>query len=118
VLRRLLGEIRSGASGEAALIGLVEDCEGVAEQLLGADADDRLAASYPFLTMLSVAVAGWLLARQFQAAGEGDSAFLAIKKAAARFYLDRIVPEARGLKAGAMAGALGLYQLPGEDFAT
>jgi hypothetical protein len=31
-----------------------------------------------------------------------------------RFFLDRIVPEALGLSAGATAGAAGLYALPAE----
>ena len=39
----------------------------VAERLLSADTDDRLAASYPFLTMLATAVAGALMARQVAA---------------------------------------------------
>ena len=48
-----------------------------------------LAGSYPFLTMMSVAVCGWLLARQVTAAGDEESAFLTMKRAAARFYLER-----------------------------
>ncbi|HTU12040.1 MAG TPA: acyl-CoA dehydrogenase [Allosphingosinicella sp.] len=111
VLARLLGAIRAEAAGEDALLALVDDIEAVAEQLLGAGPDDRLAASYPFLTMVSTAVAGWLMARQLAAlAGhEGDPAFAAMKRAAARFYLDQVVPEARGLKAAATASADLLY---------
>ena len=37
------------------------------------------------------------------AGAEGDPAFLAMKAAAARFYVAQIVPEAMGLKAAAMA---------------
>ncbi len=111
VLSALLDEVKADAAGETALMMLVADCETVAHHLLGAAPDDRLAASYPFLTMLSTAVAGWLLARQLTALADydGDPAFAAMKRAAARFYLDQIVPEAAGLKAAAMAGADLLY---------
>ena len=84
-----------------------------------ARSDDRLAASYPFLTMLSVAVAGWLMARQKAALADhdGDPAFAAMKRAAARFYLEQIVPEARGLFAAATAPAELLYSVDEEAFA-
>jgi hypothetical protein len=77
--------------------------------------DDRLAASYPFLTMLSTAVCGWLLERQARAASDGD--FGRAKRVAARFYLDQIVPEALGLRAAATASADVLYELPAQAFA-
>jgi alkylation response protein AidB-like acyl-CoA dehydrogenase len=112
VLRRLLAEMR----GENGLDALIGDCEAVTELLLAAGPDDRLAASYPFLTMLSVAVCGGLMARQLAALDgyDGDPAFKAMKRAAARFYLDQIVPEARGLVAAASASAEVLYAA-GED---
>ncbi|HMG48309.1 MAG TPA: acyl-CoA dehydrogenase family protein [Allosphingosinicella sp.] len=113
VLRRLLAELRGRENGLDALIG---DCDAVTELLLTAGPDDRLAASYPFLTMLSVAVCGGLMARQLAALDgyAGDPAFAAMKRAAARFYLDQIVPEARGLAAAASASADILYSV-GED---
>src|SRR5437868_11073952 len=64
VLRALLAQIRDEAARHTGLLGLVDACERTADRLLAAGADDRLAASYPFLTMLSVAVAGWLMERQ------------------------------------------------------
>src|SRR5207253_2220889 len=113
VLFALLDEVKADAAGETALMMLVADCETVARHLLDAGPDDRLAGSYPFLTMLSTAVAGWLLARQVTALADhdGDPAFAAMKRAAARFYFDQIVPEARGLKAAAMASAEILYSV-------
>jgi 3-(methylthio)propanoyl-CoA dehydrogenase len=113
VLGRLLDEARADAGGEAALAALIDACEEVARHLLGAGPEDRLAASYPFLTMLSVAVSGWLMERQAVAlAGhEGDPAFAEMKRAAARFYLDQVVPEALGLKAAALAPADVLYSV-------
>ncbi|WP_324749681.1 acyl-CoA dehydrogenase [Sphingomonas sp. LY54] len=119
VLARLFADIRAEAAGEAPLMALVDACEQVGAHLAAANADDRMAASYPFLTMLSVAVAGWLMARQHDAAldGEGDPSFLAMKRAAARFYLDQMVPEAEGLKAAAMAPADLLYSISEDAFA-
>ncbi|HEV2748375.1 MAG TPA: acyl-CoA dehydrogenase [Allosphingosinicella sp.] len=119
VLARLIGEIRGEAGEAAPLMGLVDACEAAAERLAAAGADDRLAASSPFLAMLSAAVCGWLMARQLRAAegADGDPAFLAMKKAAASFYLGQIVPEATGLAAAAMAPAELLYAVPAEAFA-
>jgi len=114
-LRGLLTELR----GHAVLDGLIDDCEAVAAHLLAAAPDDRLAASYPFLTMLSVAVCGGLMARQLAALDgyDGDPAFASMKRAAALFYLDQIVPEARGLKAAALASAEILYAIDEDAFA-
>jgi len=119
ILRRLLAEIRTEAAGEPGLGRLADACEAVAERLLRAEADDRLAASYPFLTMLATAVGGWLMARQ-EASLDGadvDPDFAAMKRAAARFYLDQIVPEALGLEGAAMAPASDLYAASEEAFA-
>jgi alkylation response protein AidB-like acyl-CoA dehydrogenase len=110
-LARLLADIKAEAGGEPNLLGLVDDCEAIAAHLLASGPDDRLAASYPFLTMVSVAVCGWLLARQLAAleGHDGDPAFASMKRAAARFYLDQLVPEAGGLAAAATASADILY---------
>ena len=113
VLSALLDEVKADAAGETELMMLVADCETVAQHLLSASPDDRMAGSYPFLTMLSTAVSGWLLVRQVAALEgyDGDPAFAAMKRAAARFHLDQIVPEARGLKAAATASAEVLYAI-------
>jgi alkylation response protein AidB-like acyl-CoA dehydrogenase len=108
-LATLLADIRADSEGEPTLAALVDDVEAVAGVLVAGDIADALAGSAPLLTMLAVAVAGWQMARQARIAAPGDTPFLAMKRAAARFYLDRVVPEARGLRAGAAAGAAGLY---------
>ncbi len=104
---------------DSGLIALIEACEDVTQHLLAADMDDRLAGSYPFLTMVSVAVCGWLMEAQGRIAegAEGDPAFLAMKAAAARFYVAQVVPEAMGLKAAAMASAEVLYVVQADTFA-
>jgi hypothetical protein len=119
VLARLLGEIRADAAGEPALLRLADACEAVAEHIAGAEVEDRLAASYPFLTMLATATCGWLFARQLATleTAEVEPDFRAMKAAAARFYLDQIVPEALGLQAAATAPAAILYAVPEEAFA-
>ena len=85
--------------------------------------DDRLASSYPLLTMLAVAVSAWLMKKQENEAdrqlhaGEGDDLFLGMKLAAASYY-DNIVEEALGLRWEAMGGAQLLYRVPEDAFAT
>ena len=64
----LIADMRSEARhGE--LVGLIDAVEIIGRHLAEANHDDRLAASYPFLTMTSVAVCGWLMERQGRAAG-------------------------------------------------
>ncbi|MDF7775858.1 acyl-CoA dehydrogenase [Sphingomonas sp. AOB5] len=114
----LLDEMRGDAEDDA-LVNLIAACDEVARNLLSSETDDRLAASYPFLTMLSTAVCGWLMEEsgRIAARSEGDPAFLKMKQAAARFYVEQIVPEALGLKAAAMAKADVLYAVDAEAFA-
>src|SRR5207342_1034954 len=64
VFASLLADIKADAAAEPRLASLADACEAAGTRLLSAGPDDRMAASYPFLTMVSVAVAGWLLARQ------------------------------------------------------
>jgi alkylation response protein AidB-like acyl-CoA dehydrogenase len=117
VLARLLREVREDAEREPALRRLAEAVEGAAERLGAMGEDDRMAGAYPFLTMISACVAGWLFVRQLASLQAQDhSPFATRKRAAARFYLDRIVPEAAGLEAAALAGAAGLYAVADEAF--
>ncbi|MGW8190023.1 acyl-CoA dehydrogenase [Sphingomonas hankookensis] len=126
--RKLIGDGGAGVEalftemeaevGHAALRDLLNDTRAVARWMLEADVDDRLAGSYPFLTMLATCTCGWLLERQGRALDQvADPDFVARKRAAVAFYLDRIVPEARGLGMAAMAGAGGLYSLSADQFA-
>jgi len=117
-LAALIADMRREAQ-DSGLRALIDDVEAVAAHLAGSGADDRLAGSYPFLTMLSVAVGGWLMERQARiaAGAEGDPAFLAMKQAAARYFVAQIVPEASGLRASAVAGAEMLYSVDTAAFA-
>ena len=112
----LFETIAREAAGETALAALAQDCAHIARWMRDeASLDDRLAGSVPFCTMAAVAVAGWQLMKQAEAVAAGAApALAATKPVTVRFFLDRIVPEAAGLKAGATAGAGLLYTLPAE----
>jgi alkylation response protein AidB-like acyl-CoA dehydrogenase len=111
----LIADIRAEVEAPA-LSALADAVEVVATTLRAASHDDRLAGSYPFLTMCSVLTAGWLLERQARAA-MGGTPFLRTKRAAAGYFLSVVVPEALGLAAGAEAGAELLYAVEAEALA-
>lgn len=104
---------------EPMLAALASECAGIARWMRDeASLDDRLAGSVPFCTMAAVAVAGWQLMKQAEAVADGAAPSLAqTKPVTVRFFLDRILPEAMGQKAGAMGGADLLYALPAEKLA-
>ena len=110
----LIADIRA-ESHDPRLVALADSVEVVAATYRQAPPDDRLAGSYPFLTMCSVLVAGWLLERQAKV--PGDSELHAAKRAAADYFLSAVVPEALGLAAGAECGAAMLYAVPAEALA-
>ncbi|HEX9947123.1 MAG TPA: acyl-CoA dehydrogenase [Allosphingosinicella sp.] len=111
-LRRLLGEVRADAGGP--LLKLTDVVEGVAQRLTGMETEDRLAGSYPFLTLLSTLVCGWLMKRQLDVVERDaiaqDRHFTAVKRAACAYYLEHVVAEATGLAAQATAGAALFYE--------
>ena len=117
-LAAVLADIARDAGEESGLAALAADCESVALWMREEGSlDDRLAGSVPFCTMFAVAVAGWQLLRQKRAVEGGAAPGLAAtKQASVRFFLDRVVPEAAGLKASATAGAEPLYALSAEQF--
>jgi alkylation response protein AidB-like acyl-CoA dehydrogenase len=119
VYAALMHDIATDAGDEAKLAGLARACVGIAGWMRDdASLDDRLAGSVPFCTMSAVAVAGWQLLRQLRAVDQGHGfAHAAAKRASVRFFLDRIVPEAHGLEASAIAGAEALYTLTAEQLA-
>jgi len=123
VVRSLIANVQADCGNHPALSALAGDCAEVTEYMVGASVDDRLAGSYPYCTMMAVMTSGWLMLKQQRAAeamldaGEGNADFLSAKLVTTRFYLDRMVPEASGLKAAAMAGAELLYALDAEALA-
>ncbi|MEL7199396.1 MAG: acyl-CoA dehydrogenase [Pseudomonadota bacterium] len=116
----LFEEIARDAAEEASLAMLATECGGIARWMRDeASLDDRLSGSVPFCTMAAIAVAGWQLVKQAEAVANGAAPSLADSKpVTVRFFLDRIVPEALGLKAGAIGGSELLYALPAEKLAS
>lgn len=112
----LIADIRAETTAPA-LVALTDAVEIAAATLRAAGVDDRLAASYPFLTMSGVLVAGWLMERQARAAAGRDGPFFAAKRAAADYFVAVLVPEALGLAAAAETGAPLLYAVPAEALA-
>ena len=112
----LFEHIVRDAVGQAELTALAEACAGLARWMRDdASLDDRLAGSVPFTTMSAVAVAGWQMLKQWQAVDNGAAPALGgTKPVTARFFLERIVPEARGLSSSVKNGADILYEMSTE----
>jgi alkylation response protein AidB-like acyl-CoA dehydrogenase len=113
VLTSLLAQAAAETRDVPELSGLAEDCVAIAGWMAReASLDDRLAGSVPFCTMCAVAVAGWQLQLQARDGAGGEA-----KQVVARYFVDHIAPEARGLKAQATGGAGLLYALDTEALA-
>ena len=113
VLAALFDDVIADSADAPQLRALAEDCRDVAAWMAGsASLDDKLAGSVPFCTMAAMAVAGWQLQRQAR-----DGAGGAAKAVVARYFAEHLVPEARGMKVAAMAGADLLYALDAEALA-
>ena len=111
----LLADIR-GEVSDARLIALVDAVERIAATMRASGVEDRLAGSYPFLTMNAVLVAGWLLERIARATA-GEDAFEQRTRSTAAYFIEAIVPEALGLAAAAGGGASTLYAVAAEALA-
>jgi len=99
-------------TADARLIALTDAVEVAAATLRASAPDDRLAGSYPFLTMCAVMTAGWLVERMARSQDGNDRV-----RAASDFFLANVVPEALGLGAAAEAGAAQLYSIAAEALA-
>jgi alkylation response protein AidB-like acyl-CoA dehydrogenase len=86
------------------------------------DPDNAGAAAYPLMTMMGIVSLGWMwlkMARAAQAAldaGEGDAAFYQAKLVTARFYAERVLPDAGALRRKLEGGAEAVMALPVEAF--
>jgi hypothetical protein len=107
----LIADIRA-ETADPRIMALADAVEVAAATYRSASQDDRMAGSYPFLTMCSVLVASWLLERQANIVGDSD--FHAAKRAAANYFNSVVVPGALGLAAGAEAGTAMLYAVSAE----
>ncbi|MBN8807588.1 MAG: acyl-CoA dehydrogenase C-terminal domain-containing protein [Sphingomonas sp.] len=81
------------------------------------------AGAYSYMTLMGVVAVGlmWLrmaaAAALLKAAGEGDAAFLDAKLTTARFYAERVLPDAGALRRKIEGGAEAVMALPPEMFA-
>ncbi len=116
----LLEQVARETAEEPALFALAGECAALARWMReDASLDDRLAGSVPFCTMMAVTIAGWQMTKQLAAVEAGQAPAIAdTKKSTVRFFLDRIVPEAAGLKASAASGADALYALTAQQLAS
>ncbi len=101
------------ASIREQLAAAVDAADAAGQQLMAdglADPVVALSVATPFQRLLSLTVAGWLMARQAQlaaqrlAAGDGDAAFLTQKLVTARFFAGNVLPEVHGLVGPATSG--------------
>jgi alkylation response protein AidB-like acyl-CoA dehydrogenase len=122
-----IAEAKAGAQAE--LAGKLE--KAVGELQAGAmwlmqngmkDPNHAGAAAYPLMTLMGIVSLGWMwlkMARAAQAgldAGEGDAAFLEAKLITARFFAERVLPDAGALRRKLEGGAEAIMALPVEAF--
>lgn len=100
-------EARGDAMG-AGLAAMAGDLRAVTGAILAMGQNDRYGGAVPYLMGFARVLGGLY---HLRAARTGDAARVAL----ARFYLDRLLPEAAGLFAQARHGAAGLYDLSPED---
>jgi alkylation response protein AidB-like acyl-CoA dehydrogenase len=105
---RLMVDIRAEIVAPG-LVALATAVEASAATLRRSAAEDRLAGSYPFLTMCAVLVAGWLVERIARSAGANDR-----DQAVATYYGTVLASEAVGLGTAAGGGAGLLYSVRAE----
>ena len=110
----LIADIRAEAHHEE-LVALADAVEIAVATARASAPDDKLAGSYPLLTMAAVLTAGWLLERLSRV--RDDEGMNAGRRAAIEYFLSAVVPEALGLGAAAALGAEVIYRAPAEELA-
>lgn len=87
------------------------------------DPNNAAAGSYAYMHLLGIVVLGWMWLRMGEAAstlnatGEGDKSFNDTKLMTARFFAERIMPEAGSLRRKIEAGAESMMALDPDMFA-
>ncbi len=87
-----------------------------------ANPNDAGAAAYSYMTLMGVVALGWMWLKMAQAsgraiaAGEGDRTFHEAKQVTARFFGERMLPDAGALRRKIEGGAESLMALPVEAF--
>ncbi|NJR77120.1 acyl-CoA dehydrogenase C-terminal domain-containing protein [Sphingomonas corticis] len=129
---KLVGEEIAAAKGEAATADFAARLEKAAGELQASamwfmangmkDPNNVGAGAVPFMHLVGVVAVGlmWLrmasAAARLKAAGEGDAAFLDAKLMTARFFAERVLPEAGALRRQIEGGVDAIMALPVEMF--
>ena len=109
------------AAGDA-LVAPVADAltrlEAATDRLLGAAACEAGAAATDYLRLFALVAFGWMWVRMAAAAASGEAASPVERRKAtvARFFVERMLPETKGLAAAIEAGAPALMALEPADF--
>ena len=126
--RRFFARIRTDlaaaqpAAGEALVVPVADALtrlEAATDRLLGAAACEAGAAATDYLRLFALVAFGWMWARMAAAAaglGEAASPVERRKVTVARFFVERMLPETKGLAAAIEAGAPALMALEPADF--
>ena len=123
----------AAAKADPALAGIAGALETAAGELQAAtmwflangmkNPDNLGAGAVPYMHLMGVVAVGlmWLrmasAAARLKASGEGDAAFLDAKLVTARFFAERVMPEAGSLRRQIEGGAESVMALPPEMFA-
>ncbi|WP_156679853.1 acyl-CoA dehydrogenase C-terminal domain-containing protein [Sphingomonas profundi] len=122
----------AAAKGDAATGDLAGRLEKAVGELQGAsmwlmqngmaNPNNAGAAAYSYMTLMGIVTLGWMWLKMAGAsgaaiaAGEGDRAFHEAKQVTARFFAERILPDAGALRRKIEGGAESLMALPVEAF--
>ena len=129
---KIVGEEAAAAKGNERVRDFAERLEKALGQLQAAtmwlmqngltNPNNAGAASVPYMHLMGIVAVGLMWLRMAQAAsagldaGEGDKAFLEAKLVTARFFAERIMPDAGALRRKIEGGAESLMALPPEMF--
>jgi alkylation response protein AidB-like acyl-CoA dehydrogenase len=120
LVRTELAEAQPAAG--AALVVPVADAlsrlEVATDRLLGAPAAEAGAAATDYLRLFALVAFGWMWARMAAAAAPGDTGSLVERRKVTlgRFFVERMLPDTKGLAAAIDAGAPALMALEPADF--
>jgi hypothetical protein len=110
------------AAGEALVTPVLEALarlEAATDRLSGVAPSEAGAAATDYLRLFALVIFGWMWARMAgAAAGLGDAATPVVRRkpTVARFFVERMLPQAKGLASAIEAGAPALMELEAEAF--
>ncbi|MFC3443658.1 acyl-CoA dehydrogenase [Sphingobium rhizovicinum] len=103
--------LTAGAVREA--LGLLRD---VTSSLQGASVNAAGAAAVDYLRLFALVSMGWMWVRMESAAAQGDTPLEQAKLAVARFFVDRMLPQTKGLAVAIQTGEASMMALAPDAF--